>query len=160
LPSSIGHAVAALSVGAAVKPGVATRRYWVAIAACAVVLDVDAIGRPLGRGDISWLWGHRALTHSLIFAVVLAILVLVTFFHARRWHGARARVFAALVLGTATHGVLDMLASYGDGVMLLAPFSAERFEFPWQPFGGILVEMLVIWMPGWFILRRRMRTDS
>ena len=34
---------------------------------------------------------------------------------------------------TASHGLLDALTDGGRGIALLAPFSAERFYFPWRP---------------------------
>jgi len=34
---------------------------------------------------------------------------------------------------TASHGLLDALTDGGLGVAFLAPFSGERFFFPWQP---------------------------
>ncbi len=148
MPSSVGHAVAALAVCAALRPPAPRRRFWIAAAVCAVLPDLDAIGRPFGRGDIAWLGGHRALTHSLAFAALLAAAVVVVWFRSPHWDGRRVRLWAALTLGTASHGLLDALAVYGAGVMFLAPFSMRRFEAPWQPFEGIAVEVLLLWIPG------------
>jgi inner membrane protein len=32
-----------------------------------------------------------------------------------------------------THPLLDMLTDGGSGVMILFPFTTERFFFPWRP---------------------------
>ena len=34
----------------------------------------------------------------------------------------------------ASHGILDAMTDAGLGVMLLSPFSHERFFLPWRPF--------------------------
>jgi hypothetical protein len=54
----------------------------------------------------------------------------------------------------ASHGVLDALSEYGEGIAFLAPLSDVRWKFRWQPFDGFLPEILVIWIPGYFLARR------
>ena len=152
MPSSGGHALAALALAAAARPPAPARRFWIAVAACAVLPDLDAVGRPFGRGDVAWLGGHRALTHSLAFAALLASVVVAVWFRAPTWAGWRGRIWAALALGTASHGLLDALAVYGEGVAFLAPFSTRRFAAPWQPFEGVVPEMLLVWLPGALVL--------
>ena len=159
MPSSVGHAFAALALGAALRPPAPARRFWIAVAACAVLPDLDAIGRPFGRGDIAWLGGHRALTHSFVFAALLAAVVVAIWFRAPRWAGWRVRIWTAVALGTASHGILDALAVYGAGVMFLAPFSVRRFEAPWQPFDAIAPELLLLWLPGALALWCVRRSD-
>jgi inner membrane protein len=34
---------------------------------------------------------------------------------------------------TASHGILDALTNGGRGIAFLAPFSNQRFFFPWRP---------------------------
>jgi membrane-bound metal-dependent hydrolase YbcI (DUF457 family) len=159
MPSSVGHALAALTIGAALGPPKQSRRFRVALAACAVLPDVDAIGRPFGLGDLQWLGGHRAFTHSLLFAGLLAGAVVVLGFRAPVWHRWRWRLWVTLALGMVSHGALDALAVYGRGVMFLAPFSTRRFEAPWQPFDTIPSEILLLWLPGcaafWYACRVR-----
>lgn len=146
MPSSIGHALVAGAVGAVMAPAQTTRRYWIAGIACAIVLDIDAIGRPFGRGDVDFLGGHRALTHSVPFAVMLGMVVTATTLRAVRWNGERVRIMAYLVLATMLHGALDAFASYGEGVAFLLPFSATRFASPWQPLRA-LNEIWLVWLP-------------
>ena len=106
---------------------------WTAIAVAAVVLDVDALPRIWGAGDIALLGGHRALTHSLAFALLMGILLA---FGIGRRGFPRWRLAAVLAIAVATHAGLDALTSYGEGIQLLAPFSDARFRSSWQPLGG------------------------
>jgi inner membrane protein len=104
-------------------------------AICAVAPDLDLIGWPLGISP-SALLGHRGLTHSLPFAVVLGTIAALAFL---RDASRRERTAAAiiLVLATATHGVLDALTSYApSGPAFWAPFSNQRYRFPWTPLTG------------------------
>lgn len=95
----------------------------------AVVPDFDVAGFRFGiaYGD---LLGHRGLTHSLAFAVALGAFGAVAWSRARR---SRFHAWLYLALATASHGLFDALTDGGLGVALLAPFTNERFFFPWQP---------------------------
>ncbi len=146
MPSSIAHALVSTAIGAPLAPAVPTRRYWIAGILCAVLPDLDAIGRPFGWGDLEFLGGHRALTHSIFFAVMLGLVVAALGFRDVRWQGHRGWIMAYLVLATASHGALDALASYGDGVAFFFPFSAARYAAPWRPLQGFN-EILWIWLP-------------
>ncbi len=159
MPSSIGHALVASAIGAPLAPGGPGRRYWIAGILCAVLPDLDAVGRPFGWGDLGFLGGHRALTHSVIFAVVLGLVVAELAFRDARWHGYRGRIIAYLVLATASHGALDAFAAYGDGVAFFSPFSATRYTAPWRPL-DLVNEICWIWIPAALIILtvRRLRT--
>ena len=79
MASPLSHAVAALSIGAFFyRPG-APRRLWAIGAICSVVPDFDVIGFRFGirYGDS---WGHRGFTHSLVFAALLAGVVMILAF--------------------------------------------------------------------------------
>ena len=159
MPSSVAHGFAALALGAAILPRPIPRRLAVTGVTCAVLLDLDAIGRPFGYGDVTWLGGHRAFTHSLFFAAVVAAML--TF----SWKGLastaytpRWRVFAFLAAGMIAHGVLDMFTDNYPAVAILVPFSWQRFRAPWQPFDRIWMEIFIVWIPCWLFIRYRNRT--
>ena len=160
MPSSIGHALVATAIGAPLAPAVATRRYWIAGVLCAVLPDLDAVGRPFGWGDLGFLGGHRALTHSIFFAVVLGLVVAELAFRDVRWQGYRGRIIAYLVLATASHGALDAFAPYGGGVEFFAPVSAVRYAAPWLPL-DLVNEIFWIWFPAvlTIVIVRRLRTS-
>lgn len=146
MASSIGRALAAAAIGQPFAPRSPTRRYWIAGTLCAVIPDLDAIGRPFGWGDVSWLGGHRAFTHSISFALLLGLAVALIAFRNATYAPARNRIALYLIAATASHGALDLLVSYGAGVALLSPFTDHRFVSPWRPIGD-LNEILYIWLP-------------
>ena len=151
MPSSVAHGLAAVALGALFYPAERARLYGAA-AAGAVLLDIDAIGRPFGLGDLTWLGGHRALTHSLLFAAILAAILVLAACRGLDWRGRRMGAWGYFALAFALHGALDALTTYGDGVMFFAPFSASRYKAPWQPFHGILPEVVGVWLPALAIL--------
>lgn len=159
----VSHVLVSGAIAALFRPArPVPRRYWVAAALVATIPDLDILFVMLGaryRG----MWGHRGITHSLLFAVAAAAL-------AARWVRARDRsipaghLFAVLLLAAASHGFLDSAMESGVGVAFLAPFSAARYTLLWRPIrvpppsdnpllnlGGIRVtasEVLWLWMPG------------
>lgn len=104
--------------------------FWAAAALCACLPDVDVVGFRLGvqYGD---LWGHRGMTHSLLFAAVAGLLAAAPFRPYRRRGGWRLPALLALI--TASHGFLDAFTSAGLGVAFFSPFDRTRYFFPWRP---------------------------
>jgi inner membrane protein len=146
MPSSIAHASVAVLVSPLLERRWRTHRVIGLTAVAAAAPDLDAIGRPFGYGDVDFVGGHRALTHSVFAALVVAAIALA--FVARTTE-ARDRVRIALFVfcAVASHGLLDAFTTYGDGVAIFAPFSWYRWKSPWQPFGGLWSEMLALWVP-------------
>jgi membrane-bound metal-dependent hydrolase YbcI (DUF457 family) len=160
MPSSVAHGLAGVALGALLYPRERARLYATA-AAGAVLLDIDALGRPFGLGDLGWLGGHRGLTHSLPFSAALATAALIAASRGPDWRGRRLGAWAYFALAFALHGALDALTTYGEGVMFLAPFSTWRYKAPWQPFHRIMPEVIGVWLPALAILwYRRRRVDS
>jgi membrane-bound metal-dependent hydrolase YbcI (DUF457 family) len=135
-----------------------------------------ALWRPYGLVSVDWphlifgaflaispdfdfflVWGlhmrgwHRGFTHSILMAVIVTILMLVTL--------GFSQIKNALAYGTAflSHGLLDFATTkIGGGVKLLWPFLDNRFklgligfsEFPYgfsvsEVVKSILIELLV-----------------
>jgi inner membrane protein len=121
-------------------------------AACAALPDIDVIGGPLHLANSS-PFAHRAITHSLAFALVSAALATLVFFRSPEWTQRRARIAVILGVALLSHPSLDALSRYSLGVGFLAPFSQQRFRFLWTPLGdaslaGQLVqEALVVLLP-------------
>jgi inner membrane protein len=103
-------------------------RFWASAVVCSAIPDIDVIGFRFGvhYGD---LWGHRGMTHSLLFAGILAGIAGMLMRPARK----RPNVFFLLFLITASHGVLDALTNGGLGVAFFSPFDSHRYFFPWRP---------------------------
>jgi inner membrane protein len=95
----------------------------------AAVPDLDTwsmLAFDIPRGS---LFSHRGFLHSPFFLLMLALAV--ASIVAR---GRTVFLLAAVWAGAAiTHPLLDMLTDGGSGVMVLFPFSTERFFFPWRP---------------------------
>ena len=126
----ITHPVVPLALSVFLPRETATSSLLLAGAACSVIPDLDVIGFGFGIGYNEML-GHRGLTHSIIFAAALSALLTFTLF--RSAQGSHWVIFLFLFISTLSHSLLDMLTNGGLGVALLAPFSNERFFFPWRP---------------------------
>ena len=131
MPTSLGHALAGYAMGTAAAPDDANRRFLVTCAFAGVLPDLDVALALLPGSAYASLGGHRGITHSLAFAGALALLVVAVRYRA----GARSptREWLALASALASHPLLDMLTSYGNGVALFAPFSWIFVRFPWHP---------------------------
>lgn len=98
---------------------------------CSIVPDLDVIGFSFGIRYAD-LWGHRGMTHSLVFAGLLsAVLVGLGFRHNPT--SIRLGLFVYLFLCTASHGMLDAMTDGGLGVAFFSPFDATRYFFDWRP---------------------------
>jgi inner membrane protein len=133
MASAFGHAALGATLGKLLLPNSRHWPYWVAAACCAALPDADALGYRLGVPYDS-LWGHRGLTHSLLAAVVVALVGTAA---ARLWGADRrppaARVALLLFLATASHGVLDAMTSGGLGVAFFSPWELKRYFFGFRP---------------------------
>lgn len=108
-------------------------RFWSLSLLCSLLPDVDVVGFVMGI-PYEHLLGHRGLTHSLSFAVVVALVVVrlgfpSTAFGCNLWWS----LIAHFGLITASHGVLDALTDGGLGIAFFAPFDNSRYFFPWTP---------------------------
>ena len=106
-----------------------------------VLPDVDVLATPLGLTEAAWLGGHRGLTLSLAFAVLAGVLLALTIARAqpsneRTTHPAG--ILLGLVLGCATHLLLDVMTNYGRAVAVFAPFDWTRVRADWRPIGANL----------------------
>jgi inner membrane protein len=129
--SAFSHAVVALMMGHAVRHRLMDRRALVLGVVCSILPDADVIGFHFGiaYGD---LWGHRGITHSLLFAALVSAVMTSV------WYRGNPRTRMAwmggyLFLCTASHGVLDALTDGGLGVAFLAPFDTSRYFFSVRP---------------------------
>jgi inner membrane protein len=131
---------------------------------CSALPDIDSGLMAWGVPYDSFL-GHRGFLHSLTFALLLSVVVVLWAF--RRDAPAGTRRFWALLafffLLTASHGFLDAFTNGGLGIAFFAPFSNERLFMPWQPievsaiglvgfirYGGwrtLLSELFWVWLP-------------
>ena len=133
MPTIFSHSIAALAVGKAVAPPGMPMKFWVASAVCAALPDIDVVSFAFGVRYEEML-GHRGITHSFSFAVVLGLLALLVFFRdvpMLSSHWILLAIYFFVV--TSSHALLDALTNGGLGVALFAPFNNERYFFPWRP---------------------------
>ena len=129
MASLFTHALVALTAGQAGREGWRKQpRFWILLVLCSILPDIDIVGFYFGvrYGD---LWGHRGMTHSLLFGATAAC-VTVAFLPSEQ-RGLRLVVLFFLV--TASHGVLDALTNGGLGVAFFSPFNPQRYFFAWRP---------------------------
>ena len=128
--SILTHPVVPFALSVFLPQGSASPRLLFAGAVCSIIPDLDVIGFGFGI-RYSDMLGHRGLTHSIVFAAALGALVGFTLF--RNVQGSNWVIFLFLFSSTLSHTLLDMLTNGGLGVALFAPFSNERYFFPWRP---------------------------
>lgn len=131
MASAFSHALVAVAMGKLSRHPVMDRRALLVGALCAVLPDIDVVGFGYGvqYGD---LWGHRGLTHSLVFAALLSGALVAVWY---RQSAAKVKAMLCLYffLATASHGLLDALTNGGLGVAFLSPFDTTRYFFGFRP---------------------------
>jgi inner membrane protein len=165
MPSIFSHAAFAVAVGRSALGKTAGTKVAVLTALCAILPDADGIAFVF-RVSHGSMFGHRGITHSIFFAVLMGCIVSLFAFRRSRplpmpW------LITYFSAATLSHPLLDMLTNGGSGVALLAPFSSQRFFFPWRPIEvspigmgffserGVEVfasELLWVWLPAVIIL--------
>jgi len=104
-------------------------RFWCLVVTCSILPDIDSIGFHAGVPYGS-LWGHRGMTHSLLFAAfVTAGFTLVL----RRAYPPSWKLGFLLFAVVVSHGVLDAMTNGGLGVAFFSPFDTQRYFFLFRP---------------------------
>lgn len=131
MASAFSHAFVALALGKASPHPTMTWQVLLLGMTCSIVPDLDVIGLYFGipYGD---LWGHRGMTHSLLFAGLLST-TLVGVWHLQKSGATKIGLFCYFFLCTASHGVLDALTDGGLGVAFFSPFDTSRYFFAVRP---------------------------
>jgi inner membrane protein len=127
--ASIGHVAVGMAAGRAyTKDPALMKKAMFVFSVVSLWPDADAIAFALGI-PYEHPFGHRGATHSLVMALVTALVAYVVASR-EKLPAMRTALFAGIV--TASHGLLDtMTYGGGKGVALLWPFTNERF---WAPF--------------------------
>jgi inner membrane protein len=121
----VAHSLVGASFVAALVPRAGRPRYWLWLAAGAVLANAADLDFFLVFVFRSRAW-HRGFTHSLVFAFAVFVCLLLA--RGRR----RAREAAALGLAYASHVLLDFATTKeGGGLELFWPFSPERHGLRW-----------------------------
>lgn len=127
------HTAVALSFGRAATQKKLPLRFWVLSIFCSCLPDADVISFALGIPYEAAL-GHRGFSHSLIFAALLAVIVVGLWFSdIRAGSAAWWKMVGYFFLLTASHGVIDAATNGGLGIAFLSPFDLTRYFLPWRP---------------------------
>jgi len=168
LPTVFTHAVIGLGGGKIFSLKNQPKKFWFIALLLPVLPDADSItflfNIPYWH-DI----GHRGFFHSLFFAFILVLIVMLLFFRedeifSKKWIAKLTFFF----LITSSHGILDAFTNGGLGIALLAPMDNTRYFFPYRPIpvspigiGSFLsgwgaavlfAEIICIWIPLLFIV--------
>ncbi|KAF4533782.1 hypothetical protein B566_EDAN005832 [Ephemera danica] len=128
VPTIISHVAAPLAIGLGLGSKAISLRLLVAGIAASMLPDLDVLAFRYGIA-YSDQFGHRGLSHSLLFAAIVAAIACM---FSARLRASRVVAFAFTFFACASHGLLDMLTNGGLGVALFWPFSDQRFFFPEQ----------------------------
>jgi inner membrane protein len=182
MPTVFTHAFVASAAAASHGTKVSGLKLWPALVVCSILPDADVIGLVLGV-PYEAVFGHRGLFHSLTFALLLSVVVvLIGFHHVPRLSRAWWTLTVLFFLVTASHGVLDAFTNGGLGIAFFSPFDTTRYFVPWRPIqvspigGGffssdlgrqaVWSELKFVWLPvgvvwlGVWLARKRLRKAS
>lgn len=163
MATAFTHTVAAAALGKAFFPERMPARFWLLVAGCALLPDIDVAAFKIGLAYRHAL-GHRGFLHSLLFAAITGVTVALLAFRGERPFSRRWWLLAGFFsLVTASHGLLDAMTNGGYGTGFFIPVDNTRYFLPWRPLqvspigvkgflslkGAriILNEMLWIWLP-------------
>jgi len=145
MPSPLAHALAGWAVyRGGVRGGTgAPAARTVAAAAIALSLAPDLDALPgLATGNLGRY--HNNMSHSVLFALAVALLVAAAAHRVGGW--SFGRWFTLALTCYMLHVTMDFF-TVGRGVMLAWPFSEERFQSPVKLFYGLR------WSDGWISMR-------
>ena len=109
MPSILTHPAVPLAIAAAYGQCYVSRHLLLVAVGASVLPDLDSLGFRLGipYGD---LLGHRGLSHSILFALLLAVGAAMLY---RTLQASPSAAFAVVLISCASHGLLDALTSGG-----------------------------------------------
>jgi len=150
------HIALAITVGNIVTQKKQSLRFWGLSLLCTVLPDFDVIGFSFGI-HYQDFWGHRGFTHSLLFAFLVGLLVVIIAFRniprlTKQWWGFVLYFFII----TASHGVLDAFTDGGLGIAFFSPFDQSRYFFPWRPLHVSPIGSHFFTKYGWEVLKTEM----
>jgi len=157
MPTILSHVAVPLALG--LGSGVVPKRLLFAGIIVSILPDIDVLAFRLNIAYSHDL-GHRGVTHSVVFSLILALLALAC---SQQLRSSRFISFSFVGLSAVSHGLLDMITNGGLGVALWWPWSSERFFETWQVievsplslsrvfsargFAVLQSELLWVWLP-------------
>ncbi len=127
MASIFGHAVAIVGIHKLIPKHKLGSKALLLGVISAILPDIDVLAYKFGISSIDIL-GHRGFTHSIIFAIAWAA-ILVYLFHAK---DNSKYPFLFYFICTVSHGLLDALTTGGNGIAFLWPITSMRYFAPYR----------------------------
>jgi inner membrane protein len=159
MPTVFTHPAVPLALGLGLGRDVISGRLLAAGVVASILPDLDVLAFRLGIPYAS-PYGHRGFTHSITFALGVALLGAVA---CRVLHASALAALLFLFVAAVSHCLLDCFTNGGLGMALFWPFSNERYFAPFQvievsPIGAahlftrrgatvIVSELFWVWLP-------------
>lgn len=132
MASIFGHAFASIALGTSFSKKRKKWKLFLIAIICAIIPDADVLGFKFGIPYESF-WGHRGFSHSLVFAFLFGLLMVILFYRKEFLSKKGIVLLFFFFLCTASHPILDAMTTGGYGVAFLSPFNDARYFFPWRP---------------------------
>ncbi len=133
MASAFSHALVSITAQRLFPQSISITRLWFIAILCSILPDIDVLGFFWGVPYQS-LWGHRGMTHSLLFAFCTAIVMCLLFLRDRPVLSRTGLLrISLLFVVTASHGVLDAMTNGGYGIAFFSPIDTTRYFLPFTP---------------------------
>jgi len=132
MASAFGHAYMAIAIRSGYSKAIGNGKFLLLGIFCSVIPDADVLAFRFGIPYDSF-WGHRGFTHSIVFAILLALLICLLCYREQLKSKTGTWYVLYFTLCTVSHGLLDAMTSGGLGVAFFSPFDNARYFFPWRP---------------------------
>lgn len=132
MASAFGHAVLAITIGQSFPKRVLNWKLLTLGIICTILPDADVISFKLGI-PYEAFWGHRGFSHSLLFAAMVGLMIVLFFYRRKSVSLEGVGYFVFFSLCTASHSILDAMTNGGLGVAFFSPWDETRYFFSWRP---------------------------
>lgn len=138
MASAFAHALTAYTLKKLTTNPLLSTKFLFSVIVSSIIPDLDVIAFRFGI-DYGDVWGHRGITHSLMFAFIWSILLWSIMSRTSDYKQLRfisktsLTAITILFLSTSSHGFFDAMTNGGLGVAFFSPFDTTRYFLPWQP---------------------------
>lgn len=135
MASFIGHSILGYGIGKLGSVNNSSKTILLCIV-CVLIPDIDALGFFMHL-RYSSVFGHRGLTHSILFAGLFPLAILFLFYRNNSLNKKQKfRLYLLFFIATVSHCAVDGLTSGGKGIAYFFPFYNKRIFLPYHPIGG------------------------
>jgi len=139
MASAFEHAFTAYTLKNFTTNPLLNNKFLFFVVASSIMPDIDILAF---RFDIAYsdLWGHRGMTHSLLFAFIWSIFLWFIILRSSDYRHQRfisktsITAITILFLSTSSHGILDAMTNGGLGVAFFSPFDTTPTFYPGNPY--------------------------